>query len=48
MLDLIGDIRDKSRLLLATKNVDYLIHAAALKHVSSVEYNPFEAVKPIF
>ena len=41
----IGDIRDKSRLKLATKNVDYLIHAAALKHVSSAEYNPFEAVK---
>ena len=41
----IGDIRDKERLILATKNVDYLIHAAALKHVTTSEYNPFEAVK---
>ena len=41
----IGDIRDKARLQLATKDVDLLIHAAALKHVSTSEYNPFEAVK---
>ena len=42
---LIGDIRDLSRLKLALKDVDIVIHAAALKQVPSSEYNPFEAVK---
>ena len=42
---LIGDVRDKSRLSLAMENVDIVFHAAALKHVPSCEYNPFEAVK---
>lgn len=42
---LIGDIRDKERLNLAMENVDIAFHAAALKHVSSCENNPFEAVK---
>ena len=41
----IGDIRDKDRLRLALNNVDYVIHAAALKQVDTLEYNPFEAVK---
>jgi UDP-N-acetylglucosamine 4,6-dehydratase len=41
----IGDIRDKERLSQAFKNVDYIIHAAALKHVDMCQYNPLEAVK---
>ena len=41
----IGDVRDKERLHRAFNNVDYLIHAAALKQVPAAEYNPFEAVK---
>lgn len=41
----IGDIRDKERLYRAFHNVDCVIHAAALKHVSAAEYNPFEAIK---
>ncbi len=42
---LIGDIRDYSRLAMATKNVDIVFHAAALKHVPLAEYNPFEVIK---
>ena len=42
---LLGDIRDFPRLLRATEDVDILFHAAALKHVTKVEYNPFEAIK---
>lgn len=41
----IGDIRDKERLHRAFSNVDFVIHAAALKQVPAAEYNPFEAVK---
>ena len=42
----IGDVRDKERLMLAMNNdVDYVVHAAALKQVPTAEYNPFEAVK---
>ncbi len=41
----IGDVRDKERLYRAFRNVDIVIHAAALKHVPATEYNPFEAVK---
>src|SRR3989344_2652827 len=41
----IGDIRDKERLLLAFRGVDYVLHAAALKQVPALEYNPFEAIK---
>ena len=41
----IGDVRDKERLERAFENVDYVIHAAALKQVPAAEYNPFEAVK---
>ncbi|MCK5032317.1 MAG: UDP-N-acetylglucosamine 4,6-dehydratase (inverting) [Calditrichia bacterium] len=41
----IGDVRDKERLYRAFDQVDYVIHAAALKQVPACEYNPFEAVK---
>jgi UDP-N-acetylglucosamine 4,6-dehydratase/5-epimerase len=41
----IGDVRDKERLSRAFRNVDFIIHAAALKQVPAAEYNPFEAVK---
>jgi len=41
----IGDVRDPERLQRAFHNVDYVIHAAALKQVPAAEYNPFEAVK---
>ncbi|TFH00536.1 MAG: UDP-N-acetylglucosamine 4,6-dehydratase (inverting) [Calditrichales bacterium] len=41
----IGDVRDQERLYRAFDQVDYVIHAAALKQVPTCEYNPFEAVK---
>jgi len=41
----LGDVRDKERLHRAFQEVDYIIHAAALKQIPSTEYNPFEAVK---
>lgn len=41
----IGDVRDRDRLSLAMKGVDIVIHAAALKRVDTIEYNPGEAVK---
>lgn len=41
----IGDVRDYNRLLRACRQVDYIIHAAAMKHVHIAEYNPDECVK---
>jgi UDP-N-acetylglucosamine 4,6-dehydratase (inverting) len=41
----IGDVRDKNRLFRAFENVDFVIHAAAMKQVPTCEYNPIEAVK---
>lgn len=42
---MIGDVRDAQRLAMAMRNVDYVIHAAALKHVPAAEYNPMECIK---
>lgn len=42
---LLGDIRDKERVRRAMEGIDMVFHLAALKHVPSCEYNPFEAVK---
>jgi len=41
----IGDVRDVSRLTQAMRDVDIVVHAAALKHVPIAEYNPFECIK---
>lgn len=41
----IGDVRDQERLRMAMKDMDYVIHAAALKQVPACEYNPNEAIK---
>jgi len=41
----IGDVRDKERLIRAMQGIDYVIHAAAMKHVPIAEYNPDECIK---
>lgn len=41
----LGDVRDAARLKRALAGIEYVFHAAALKHVASSEYNPFEAVR---
>jgi UDP-N-acetylglucosamine 4,6-dehydratase/5-epimerase len=41
----LGDVRDKERLHRAFEGVDIVVHAAALKQVPTLEYNPFEAIK---
>lgn len=42
---LLGDVRDRDRVMRAMEDVDIVFHCAAMKHVPSSEYNPFEAVK---
>ena len=41
----IGDVRDAARLEMAMRGVDYVVHAAALKHIPVTEYNPFECIR---
>lgn len=41
----IGDVRDRERLMRAFRDIDIVVHAAALKQVPAAEYNPFEATK---
>lgn len=41
----IGDVRDKERIIRALNGIDYVIHAAAMKHVPIAEYNPDECIK---
>ena len=41
----IGDVRDKERLVRAFQHIDYVVHAAAMKHVHIAEYNPDECIK---
>lgn len=41
----VGDVRDRDRLVRAMKDIDYVIHAAAMKHVHIAEYNPSECIK---
>lgn len=41
----IGDVRDRDRLALAMRGIDYVVHAAALKQVTAAEYNPMECIK---
>jgi UDP-N-acetylglucosamine 4,6-dehydratase len=42
---MIGDVRDRNRLIRAAKGADFIVHAAAMKQVPACEYNPFEAVQ---
>ena len=41
----IGDVRDVDRLEMAFRDVDYVVHAAALKQIPAAEYNPFECIR---
>ena len=44
----LGDVRDKERLIQAMQDVDFVIHAAALKQVPAAEYNPMNVLKQIY
>ena len=44
-LRFLGDVRDRERLYLAMRDVEYVVHAAALKQVPAAEYNPQEFIK---
>ena len=44
----LGDVRDRERLREVMRNVNYVFHAGALKHIPACEYNPLEAIKQIF
>jgi UDP-N-acetylglucosamine 4,6-dehydratase/5-epimerase len=44
----IGDVRDEARLEMALRDVEIVIHAAALKQVSAAEYNPFECIRTYY
>ena len=41
----IGDVRDNDRLDMALRDVDFVVHAAAMKQVTTAEYNPFECIR---
>lgn len=41
----LGDVRDLDRLRMAFRNIDYVVHAAALKQIPAAEYNPFECIR---
>ena len=41
----IGDVRDVRRLEMAMREIDIVVHAAAMKQVSAAEYNPFECIR---
>lgn len=41
----LGDVRDVDRLEMALRDVDVVVHAAALKHITAAEYNPFECIR---
>jgi len=43
--NLLGDVRDLDRIKLAIRNIDIVIHAAAMKHIDICEQNPFDAIK---
>ena len=45
ILDIFRDVRDQSRLNIALSDIDFVVHAAALKQVSISEYNPMEFIK---